>query len=422
MRILVLVPQIPQSLSTEAPWHFLQEVRPLAERGNQVCVLSNRVPDYEFEGVEFRSLAQVANGNLLRRRLGALKLLARSPALAALAVSPRSLGQILSVYSRNQLVLEVVRDFRPDVIHSHWAFPAGSGGHLAAVSEGVPLVMTMRGIEHLKNPRFGYGDCLDPVFEATLQSAIRAASVITVCCNTTVRRLAELGAAETSRMHHVFHAVDGQRCEATPEQVAGIRDRLGLEGSRVITCVALMDSHRKGHSTLLQSFAQLRRDAAGHGRLALVLVGDGHIRKELEMLADELGIGSDTRFVGRVHPRSVSHFIGASDLTVLPTHEEVFGNVVFESLAMGVPVISGAVGAAADVLPRGPWGMLVEPGDIDGLARAMAAMLGDLESWRLRAREGREYVRTEMTVSRRIDGFLAAYDRAISSQARRYPA
>jgi glycosyltransferase involved in cell wall biosynthesis len=418
MRILVLVPQVPQSLSVEAPWHFLQELRPLAEGGNRVCVLSNRVPDYEFEGVEFRSLAQVAEGGRLRRRTGTLELVARFPKLAAAASSPRSLAQILSVYARNQLVREVVRDFRPHVMHSHWAFPAGSGAYLAAMSEGVPLVMTMRGIEHLKNAQFGYGDCLDPVFETTLRCAIRAASVVTVCCNTTVERLAEMGETDRSRLLHVFHAVDASRCEAAPEQIAAVRERHGLEGSRVVTCVALMDSHRKGHSTLLRSFAQLKRYVGGRERLTLVLVGDGRIRKEIELLADGLGIAGDTRFVGRVHPRSVSHFIGASDFTVLPTHEEVFGNVVFESLSMGVPVISGAVGAAADVLPRGPWGMLVEPGDTDGLARSMAEMLGDLESWRARARDGREYVRTEMTVSRRIDGFLAAYERAISAKPR----
>jgi glycosyltransferase involved in cell wall biosynthesis len=416
MRVLVLVPSVPTSLNAAAPWHFLQELRPLAARGHQVCVLSATSPDYSFPGVQFRSFAEFADVPRWRLGLESLPLAARDLAILPWLWDASRRRRLLRACALNFAVRRVIEDFRPDVLHSHWAAPAGTAGYLAAKAEGVPLVMTLRGIEHLKNARFGYGDCLDPLHEFMLTRALRHSAVITVCCQTTIRRLRELGVSGGDRLMRVYHAVDPERCEADPVETQAVRERLGIVGRCVVTCVALMDSPRKGHETLLQAFSQVVRRRSDR-EWALVLVGDGVIEGELRQSAAQLGIADKTHFVGRVHPKSVSHYLAASDFTVLPTHEEVFGNVVFESLAMGVPVISGEVGAAADVLPQGPYGMLVPPGDASALSSAMLSMVAQMPIWRDRAAMGRAIVREQMTIDRRIAGFLSAYHRATGSDA-----
>ena len=48
------------------------------------------------------------------------------------------------------------------IVHSHWAFPEGCGGVPAASRARIPVVMTLRGIEHLVAPEVGYGQTLKP--------------------------------------------------------------------------------------------------------------------------------------------------------------------------------------------------------------------------------------------------------------------
>jgi glycosyltransferase involved in cell wall biosynthesis len=70
--------------------------------------------------------------------------------------------------------------------------------------------------------------------------------------------------------------------------------------------------------------------------------------------------------------------IAALDVTVLPTTlPEPFGGVVIESMAMGKPVIGTRVGGTVEQIEDGTTGILVEPEDPEGLARAMETLLRD---------------------------------------------
>jgi glycosyltransferase involved in cell wall biosynthesis len=278
---------------------------------------------------------------------------------------------------------------------------------LAAWELGVPLVLTLRGIDHLINPACGYGDCLNSFFEATLKVAIREAARITVCCSDSARRLTELGMQDLSKVENVYHAVGRDRFLGTPEQAANLKESLFAGTRSLIVCVAGMDHVRKGHATLLEAFARLHRERP---ETFLALVGDGPLRGRFEATAGELSLRNAVRFVGRVHPMDVQHYLRMAALTVLPTLTEAFGNVVFESLYVGTPVVASAVGAPGDVLPQGPYGYTFEPGNADQLLEAMKGTLDDLPGSREMARRGGDLVRREMSIENRIGAFLRIYE------------
>lgn len=408
MRILVLVDRVPERLSTSTPWHFLQELEPLSRAGHQVLVVSGNATEIEIPGVQFERV-RFGSANSLRGVLRFPGFMARMSARHGL----HGLRMAQRVVAYNDALRPVLARFRPDIMHSHWAWPAGSGGFLAARRARVPLVLTMRGYEHGVDAALGYGACLDAAYEGTLREALAAADRVTYCCENSRQRLAELGLRDAGRLVYLFHAVNADRLAAR-QPAQELRRALELDdGDRVVSCIALMHGAAKGHLTLLEAVARL---ASSHPRIRLVLIGDGEFRPTLEAKAESLGIASMVRFAGKVHPTAIGDHMRLSDVTVLPTHIEVFGNVVFESLLVGTPVISGAIGAANDVLPRGPYGQLFTPGDAEELAACIERVLLQPREHREQAARGGEFVRTHMSLGHRIDGFLKVYDELVANR------
>jgi glycosyltransferase involved in cell wall biosynthesis len=82
-------------------------------------------------------------------------------------------------------------------------------------------------------------------------------------------------------------------------------------------------------------------------------------------------------------PGLMRHF----DVLVLPSHQEPFGTVLAEAMAVGTPVVATRVGGLAEVVDDGITGRLVEAGDADGLAAAVIEVLGNRERMGAAARE-----------------------------------
>ncbi len=82
-------------------------------------------------------------------------------------------------------------------------------------------------------------------------------------------------------------------------------------------------------------------------------------------------------------PGLMRHF----DVLVLPSHEEPFGTVLAEAMAVGTPVVATRVGGLAEVVDDGVTGRLVAPGDPAQLAAAVLEVLRDRERMGAAARE-----------------------------------
>ena len=127
----------------------------------------------------------------------------------------------------------------------------------------------------------------------------------------------------------------------------------------------------KGQSDLLRAFAQQFK---GNSRAELRIGGGGPLHRELERLATSLGIRNQVTFLGRLDREQVAAEVRASDAFILSSHHETFGVVLIEALACGRPVVSTACGGPECIVHPGN-GVLVPPGDPQGLGVAMAAMM-----------------------------------------------
>jgi glycosyltransferase involved in cell wall biosynthesis len=103
-----------------------------------------------------------------------------------------------------------------------------------------------------------------------------------------------------------------------------------------------------------------------------VIAGSGWLRDDLERASVELGISERVRFLGFVQQTEMPRVYAAADALVLPSEYETWGMVVNEAFAVGRPaVVSSACGSAGDLVVDGQTGFVFDPGDVDGLARAL---------------------------------------------------
>ncbi|MDB5536600.1 MAG: glycosyltransferase [Devosia sp.] len=126
----------------------------------------------------------------------------------------------------------------------------------------------------------------------------------------------------------------------------------------------------KDHPTLIEAFALLRRDMPAK----LVILGDGPLRDELTALVAERGLEADVLMPG--FNADIRPSLLASDLFVLTSTSEGFGNVIVEALAAGLPVVStDCTHGPREILENGALGELTPVGDAGAIAAAMARML-----------------------------------------------
>lgn len=114
-------------------------------------------------------------------------------------------------------------------------------------------------------------------------------------------------------------------------------------------------------------------------KLELVIVGDGIDLANLKVLAGELGIEKQTKFLGRVMPPELIEIYRAGKMFVTASETETQGIVLIEAAAVGLPLIAVDAGAVSELCQDGKNGELCQPRDVDEIARAMAKILLDTE-------------------------------------------
>lgn len=129
---------------------------------------------------------------------------------------------------------------------------------------------------------------------------------------------------------------------------------------------------RKGSFDLLRAFRAL--PGALRERASLVLAGDGQV-EELRAAARDLAPHVTVHSWIDAARRDV--LLLGSDVFVLPSYHEGVPMALLEAMAHGLPVIATPVGGIPDVVTSEIEGLLIEPGDEAGLARALARFIED---------------------------------------------
>lgn len=170
--------------------------------------------------------------------------------------------------------------------------------------------------------------------------------------------------------------VDPERIVTIPLGVDTDRfhNRRDREPGRLV-CVASADQPLKGVPILLRALAKVRED---HPGVRLTLVSKLKPKGEAAKLLDSLNLHDAVELVSGVADDELAELVGTAEISVVPSMYEGFSLPAVEAMSSGCALIASRAGALPEVVGTDDVAArLVEPGDIDALAREISALLAD---------------------------------------------
>ncbi|WP_432835550.1 glycosyltransferase [Dactylosporangium sp. CA-092794] len=294
-----------------------------------------------------------------------------------------------------------VRQFRPDVVHTHFLNLPTAVAVLVADRLGVPVTALAHAADFLldDNP-------------AALDRRVTALAHLFVISAAAAAQLRMKGVDLTRVPHSVARAAfDGEFVDRPAPAHGG--------EVRLVTIARLIE--KKGIDTALEAVARLAQ--AGH-RVRYDVYGDGPQGERLrQAVAASPLLASSVTLHGATPHAEAMRGLAAADLAVLPCRRAANGDVdgipvfLMEAAARGVPVVTTAVSGIPELVDTGS-GWLVPPDDPDALAAAIAHAGGAPGEALRRSAALRDRIRTEFAPGLQAERLLGTWSSLVERSAR----
>jgi len=137
------------------------------------------------------------------------------------------------------------------------------------------------------------------------------------------------------------------------------------------------------------------------------IVGTGNEENRLKALALELDLEDEVVFHGFQQKLELANFYSRASLMLFPSEYDIWGLVMVESLAAGVPVISSEFpGAASELVISGKTGEIVNFSDTENVAVVIEKLLLDQERLRQISVHCREFALQKLSLQSMAEGFI----------------
>jgi glycosyltransferase involved in cell wall biosynthesis len=279
--------------------------------------------------------------------------------------------------------LSIIREWKPDILHVHFAVPTGVLGRILSMLTGVPYILTA----HLGDVPGGVPDKTDRwfrfVYPFTPSIWKRAAKVVAV-------------STHTKQLAQEYYDVP---IEVIPNGVRLASDRKGKSEDDVQRPPLIVFAGRfqpqKNLLFLVEILAGLK-----DLEWSCKLIGDGPQRALLDEMIMSKGLGNRIQITGWVSSDEVWELLGSSDILAMPSLSEGLPVVGVHALAQGVAIIANKAGGLVDLVDEGVNGRLCSIGDEQCFEDALRWCLEDREllhqlkeaSWRIAERFDIEHI------------------------------
>lgn len=286
-------------------------------------------------------------------------------------------------------VKNMIKAERPSLVHAHFGVDALDAWPIARAL-ALPMIVTLHGYDintHREWWEAGNAGWRRRFYPQGLLRLARDPEVSFVAVSQAMRaRAIEFGLPK-EKISVSYIGIDVSRFAPGPIPIAQRPLKVLFVGRLV---------EKKGCQYLIEAMAAVQRKLPA---ATLVIVGDGPLRSKLETLAAEHGVNAVFR--GALSSAEVKQEVDTSRMLCLPSvtakngDAESFGLVLLEAQASGVPVVSSALGGAAEGLRDGVTGFSFAERDVEALARILGSILGDEEKLSRMAQHAHRYVSTE---------------------------
>jgi glycosyltransferase involved in cell wall biosynthesis len=369
-------------------------VETISELGGGQWSLLELASQLQRDGVDV--LASVPRGPLQTRLKDAGIPVASIPSFRARRKPLALFAQLLTGANEAAQIRKTAWLFQPDVIHTN---------SITAGMLSLPLARGRAFICHVRDLRF-------PV-KPMIQIA-RQARRIVAASDAIDSSLSEfLRGSSRSRLVRVVNGIDiGRFAPCDPAQA---RHACGLPaGVPVIGMVAHLTPWKR-HEVFIEMACQIaqKRPDAHFVIVGRDLLGEHKpYRKTLRQLVTSRGLDAAFHWLEEVG--DVREALQAMDVLVHPPHDEPFGRVLCEAMAMRRPVVAVRQNGPATIVEHGVSGLLVSVPNPESFARAVFQLLDNPEQAGAMGEAGRKRVIDRFNITRTASQMRAVYQAAVN--------
>jgi GT2 family glycosyltransferase/glycosyltransferase involved in cell wall biosynthesis len=306
-------------------------------------------------------------------------------------------------------LVQQIRTWRPQILHTH-AAKAGALGRIAALlalGRRPPVIVhTFHG--HVLT---GYFHPLISAAFAAIERVLARYTTCLIAVSEEVRAdLVRLGVAPPERIVVLPLGFDfsrfGADAEARRKRREALRRELGIpQDAKLVTIVARLEPIKR-----VDRFLRVANRIESSPDTWFLVVGDGALREELQESPQARRLGERVVWAGLRSDMPDVYF--ASDIVAVTSDNEGTNVSAIEAQAVGLPVVSTRVGGMPSVVTEDN-GLLVEPGDEQGFARALERILLDEALSTRFGHHGAEHVRVVFSLGRLVGDIDGLYRRLL---------
>jgi glycosyltransferase involved in cell wall biosynthesis len=208
-----------------------------------------------------------------------------------------------------------------------------------------------------------------------LREKTALAKFVVTCTEYNRRYLLALCNGDPGAIHRIYHGIDTRLFSLSPDGIPKAE-----KPYRILTVARLIA--KKGLPTVYRALKVLKDKGIAFKH---TLIGDGEDREKILAVIKDLDLSAHTRWLGTQPHEVVRDYYKRAHLFVLGCEVAPNGdrdgipNVLFESMAMGVPVVATNLSAIPELVETEKTGLLVDPGFPEKMAKAMLRMLTDAD-------------------------------------------
>ena len=248
-------------------------------------------------------------------------------------------------------------------LHAHFAHSPASVAMFTSLLSGLPFSFTAHAKDiYTSDPR-------------QLKEKAALAKFVVTCTEYNRQYLTALCDGEPGAIHRVYHGVDTGLFSLNQDWISKPE-----KPYRILTVARLIA--KKGLPTVYRALKVMKDQGIVFKH---TLIGDGDDREKILSIIKDLGLTAHTRWLGTQPHEVVLDYYKKAHLFVLGCEVAPNGdrdgipNVLFESMAMGVPVVATRLSAIPELVETEKTGLLVDPGSPEKMAEAMLRMLSDTD-------------------------------------------
>ncbi|MBB3903167.1 glycosyltransferase involved in cell wall biosynthesis [Methylobacterium brachythecii] len=318
-------------------------------------------------------------------------------------------------------IVDVAREFRPDVVHIHNFFPMISPMvHAALQKIGIPTVQTLHNYRvicagaTLNRNGAPCEICITKSpYHAVLHRCYRGSVLGSLAVAYSVQRHKSLGTwwkhvdrfivlTEFERSRYIAAGLPGERIKTKPNGLAD--PGVGPAQRRGLLFVGRL-TYEKGVDVLVK--------AARMAGCPIKVLGQGPLQSLVEQSAE-------VEYVGQCDPSGVRAAMADAAAMIVPSvWYEGLPMVIVEAFASGTPVIASRIGSLAEVIEDGVTGIHTKPGDAADLAMAMMRLVSDPAMARRMGDAARQKYEEKWSEAPTTSHLLSIYEEAVASLARK---